>query len=261
MSKRAFAVMSSSGRSPSARVDIIRRLNPITIRGRRTRLRGTISRGYTRRSGYYGRFSGSGGGTGSDREGELKFFDTTAAVTGISGAGSLITSLNLIPQDTTESGRIGRKCTIKSLQWRYNLQIPEVDAEMTPQESGRIRLIMYQDKQTNGLAATAIQILNTADVNSFYNLEEQGRFRILMDKTVAMNPTTGFSDGTGLSSASAVNKYATFGKKVTIPLEFSNTDGALTGIRSNNTGILAISGGTAVIDLAGRVRVRYSDGG
>ncbi len=251
MSSRTYV----GGHGRKATYSITRSKSPSTFTGRRTK--STVSRGYTRRGGYYGRFTGSGGGI--DREGELKFFDTSVAMTGISATGTLNTSLNLIPQGTTESNRIGRKCTIKSIHWRHNLQLPEIDADATPQETGRIRLIMYQDKQCNGGAATTALILNTSDVNSFHNLEEQGRFRILLDKTVAMNATSGFSDGAGVASASAVNKYAVFKKKCTIPLEYSNTDGALTGIRSNNVGILAISGGTATCDLSGRVRVRYSD--
>lgn len=64
--------------------------------------------GVTRVGGYYGRFTGP--------HAEKKFFDTTLAATAATTAGAVISdTLNIVPQDSTESGRIGRKVDLHAM--------------------------------------------------------------------------------------------------------------------------------------------------
>ncbi len=206
--------------------------------------------GRDRVGGYYGRYAG--------RQAELKFFDKDYDVATIAIAGELEDSVNEIAQGATESERIGRKCTIRSINWRYNIRLNEEDAAATPAESDVIRLIMYQDRQCNGAIATVLGILETATYQSFRNLAESGRYNILVDKTIAMNRTNGLSDNAGVNSASEVNRSGTFFKKCSIPIEFSGATGAIAEIRSNNVGILLLSK-TNQCDFDSKIRIRYSD--
>ncbi len=220
-------------------------------RGRFARYRGTVARGYTRRSGFYGRFGDNGGG-------ELKFHDVDLDDANVATAGTIVPTINIIPQGTTEIQRIGRKCTIRSIAWRYRVFLPEQDAVMTPASSDMIRVILYVDKQTNGATATVTGILRTADFQSFNNLVNTRRFQILLDKSIDMNYLTLASDGAGVVSQGGTQKDFTFFKKLNLPIEFDAATGALTEIRSNNLGVLLISSG-AVCGFDSKIRLRFSD--
>ncbi len=207
--------------------------------------------GIDRTGGFYGRYAGANA--------ELKFHDFDLDISPVTSAGTITASLNLIAQGVTESTRVGRKCTIKSISIYYQLTLPESDAAATPAGSDTLRLIVFNDKQCNGATATILGILETANVRDHRNLANQGRFNIFYDKlhNIAYNGMA--SDGAGLVSQGNVVKNFRWGKKCTIPLEFDNTTGAVTEIRSNNLGIILISNqGTVVFN--GKIRLRFSDG-
>ncbi len=212
--------------------------------------RRTVVPGVTRIGGYYGRYSGRGG--------ELKFHDVTVDKVAVAASGEFATSLNLIAQGITESTRIGRKCTIKSIHWNYQMVLPARDALSTPGNGDTLRAIVYLDKQCNGTAATATSILETATWQSFRNLANSGRYEILYDKQTNLNYLTLGSDGAAVISSCIVVRSYKFNKKCNIPIEFDNTTGALTEIRSNNIGLLVISS-TGTCNLNSEFRLRFSD--
>lgn len=161
-------------------------------------------------------------------------------------------SLNLIPQGVTESSRVGRKCKVTRLDFKGQMVLPSTDLNTTDEQ---MRIIVYLDKQCNGTAATILDILETASINSFRNLSNTNRFSILSDKTVAMTAKVA-----GGSTAISGDMLQSFRRNISVnaPLEFSNTTGALTEIRSNNIGLLAITlHGQA--SLGYTCRVRFSD--
>lgn len=186
--------------------------------------------------------------------GEMKFVDTTFASAATTTAGAITnSSLNVIPQDNTESGRIGRKCVIKRVQLQGKLQLPASSTLNT--SSDIVRIIVYQDKQTNGAAATVALLLEAANIFSFRNLENSGRFNILMDKKMTINA----QGATGTSSSAATKPWSLY-KSCNIPIEFdaSASTGVITTMRSNNVGVMVISDdGRAQIEY--RARVRFSD--
>ncbi len=211
--------------------------------------------GVDRIGGYYGRYSGI------RSAGELKFHDTTLVDAVVAAAGGILNSVNLIPQGVTEVQRIGRKCTLKSFWWRYELSLPEQDAQTTPESGDSVRMIVYQDKQTNGATAVLADILEaTVSIQSFRNLANQGRFIILCDKIHSINYAGLASDGAGVVSQAAVSREYTLYKKLNVPIEFDSTTGAITEIRSNNIGILLIST-NGVVGFNSKIRLRFSDGG
>lgn len=202
-------------------------------------------RGFVRISGNYGRYNQ---GPGS----ETKWFDTTLVATTISAAGAISSpSLNLIPEGTAESNRIGRKCTVRSVHMKGTVTLP---SSSTPLNE-RIRIILYCDKQANGASATAPDIIEIASVNSFRNLSNVNRIKVLADKTFTFNQLAGAGADTTTDIYSPVVRSFAFNKRLALDLEFSSNTGAITEIRSNNIGVLAITdSGLATIAYTARVR-------
>ncbi len=190
------------------------------------------------------------------KESELKFHDVDLDDASISQAAQITASINLIPQGVTEVQRIGRKCTIRSINWRFDLEKQKVTAGDNTFET--VRIILYLDKQANGATATVAQILETDDYQAFNNLSNKARFRTLMDRTYDLMNSSGGGDGT-TEDYGATILHDSFYKKVNIPIEFDNTAGALTEIRSNNLGVLIISKVGAFVAFTSKFRLRFSD--
>ncbi len=188
----------------------------------------------------------------------MKFFDFTYDDAAIAVGGTVEDSVNQIAQGVTESQRVGRKCTITAINWRYTLNLPENDAVATPLDGAISRVILFQDRQCNGATAVVLDILETANYQSFRNLSNSGRFNILMDKNHILNYRGLASDGAGVVSQADVKSDHTFYKKCSIPIEFNSTTGAITEIRSNNIGILVISS-NGTPGMLSKLRLRFSD--
>ncbi len=117
--------------------------------------------------------------------GELKFHDVDLDDAAIAVAGTVTASINLIAQGVTESERVGRKCTIRSIGWRWNIEYKSQAVMSSTADT--VRILMYVDKQANGAGISATDLLESDDFQSFNNLSNSGRFRVLYDKTVALH--------------------------------------------------------------------------
>ena len=201
--------------------------------------------GRTRTSGFYGRFQ---------QGGEKKFHDIALDDAAIFTTGTVTDSHIKIAQGTTESTRIGRKLTIRKINWRYDLRL---NNSSEPSHGDVARVILYIDHQCNGATAAVTDVLASADYQAYRNLANITRFTILLDKSYPMNFTAGAYDGTNDQYTTMTQSY-TFQKQCNIPVEFSSTTGAITEIRSNNIGSLLISrNGFAA--FASRFRFRFTD--
>lgn len=209
-----------------------------------------VARGYQRTGGFYGRYSNGG---------ETKFHDIDVDVATVLTAGSVLNSgtINIIPQGVLENNRVGRKCTIKKIFWKYNVLLKNSAAESTTTDT--VRLILFVDKQCNGATATVADILASANYQSFRALENVGRFVILMDRTITIN-SEGLSGVTGSVQSSARVMNGKFAKSCNIPIEYDNSasTGVLTTIRTNNLSVLAISA-NALSALDSKFRLRFTD--
>lgn len=215
--------------------------------GRRGGSRAVVP-GYTRTSGYYGRFP-------SGSQVEQKFHDIVSDDTSVASAGDIQPVLLTIAQGTTEVTRIGRRIVIRKIQWRFQLQLDATTDQA--QTSDVVRVILYQDKQANGAAATVVNILETADYQSFRNLAESQRFNVLMDRTYDLNVPAAGGNGTAIETTEFVVSDS-FYKDCAIPIEYNATTGAITEIRSNNIGCLLISK-AATADFFSQFRFRFTD--
>ncbi len=209
--------------------------------------------GYSRTGGFYGRYNPS-----MAAGGELKFFDVTLDDAVVSATGAITDSINLIPQGITESTRNGRKCTLKSIYWRYHINIPQKNKQTELALGDVVRMILYVDKQCNGVTAAVTDILADAQFQAFRNLANSQRFTVLMDKEITLNYSGAASETADTVSQANVQRNGTFFKKCNIPLEFSATTGAITEIRSNNVGILLITQ-AGVMGFVSQLRLRFSD--
>jgi len=212
-------------------------------------LRGRVARGFTRRSGFYGRYFPNGN--------ELKFFDTTLSynvdfTAEVPATGQVC----LIPQGVTESTRVGRKCVIKSIGVKAIVNCT-YGAGTTVKGCTSMWLVL--DKQCNGAAAAATDVTDGGPLPyAQMNLANSSRFVILKRWDHVWYPKAGVSTAWGDES-----RFINYFKKCNIPLEFDSTTGAITEIKSNNVFLLAGCSGSPLDDLvsvAGNVRLRFSDG-
>lgn len=209
--------------------------------------------GFTRTSGFFGRF-GQGG--------ELKFHDQDVNDATVDSAGTIFlngsseATLLRIGQGTSEIQRIGRKVTIRSINWRFSIELGLETNTATP-NTDTVRIILYLDKQCNGAAATVTGILESADFQSFNNLSNKSRFRTLMDRVYDLShPSSSGADATAEWAPMIIND--TFFKKVNLPIEYNSTAGAIAEISSNNICMLAISE-NGLSSFGSKMRLRYSD--
>ncbi len=213
--------------------------------------------GFQRTAGYYGRF---GPGAKGDAGPELKFHDLDIDQDPPATAGTIAEdSCVTIAQDMTESTRIGRKCVIRSINWRF--RIVKKVSTAAADTSDVCRVILYLDKQCNGVTAAVTDILESADFQSFNNLANKSRFRTLMDREYALNSCAGGGDGTTEDYGENVT-IDSFFKNCNIPIEYDNsaTTGAIATVRSNNIGVLLISQ-DAKCSFSSKMRLRFSDSG
>ncbi len=186
---------------------------------------------------------------------ELKFHDVDLDDATITAGANITPSINLVAQGTDESERIGRKFTIKNIGWRFSVTLPAVTGSASAKDT--VRVLMYVDKQCNGATAAALDVLETADYQSFNNLANKSRFRTLMDRTYDLNAGAGGGDGTTEDYGSVVIND-TFFKKVNIPIEYSAVASTITGISSNNIGVILMSS-AGIGGFKSKLRLRFTD--
>ncbi len=223
-------------------------------RRRTYRPRHRFVRGRDRTAGYYGRFTGKGAI-------ELKFHDVNLDDTAIATGGTIASdSINKIPQGVTEVTRIGRKCTIRQINWRFNIAQTSQSDQTDPPKGDVIRILLVLDKQCNGAAAAITDLLESDDYQSFNNLANKSRFRVLMDRKYNIGMSMGQTDGTNTGAYPEINITDSLYKRVNIPIEFDDTasTGALTTIRANNIFAITMSkNGTC--QFLSKMRLRFSD--
>lgn len=219
--------------------------NRTRVNGNRTRTKGRRT-GRTRTTGYYGRYRGA--------DKERKFHDGDMDVT-ITSSG-LFTQLNLIPQGDTEKTHVGRKAFIKQIMIRGEILLPVTSDPGN--SSNVVRMIVFVDKQCNGVAATALQLLETNDYQSFRNLVNSGRFTVLKDRTFMLNATSGAYDGTNDNYGEKEHPFF-FSHDCNIPIQWDAATGAITEIPTNNISVMWIAKSSVNVLVKSKFRLRFTD--
>jgi len=227
------------------------------------------SRGYLTRAGYFGRYNLGGAYSRLRRnpfvrrsEVEKKFLDTLQSAVAITNSWQVSNSQNLIVQDTTQSGRIGRKVVIKNIHCQGQVVLSPDDDITTPSNQ-KVRVMLMLDTQCNGANPTASGISGVmldTDVNSFHSLANKDRFKTLYECEEVLVAQAGAGTGVaGVNDFGGDIKKLEFHKKVNIPIEFDAAAGAITEIRSNNLFWIFCGAATGVSTFTVRTRIRFTD--
>lgn len=213
-----------------------------------------IQNGRYRTSGYYGRYVPKYNARGYPQRQDQKFHESFG-LTNITGSAIewQLPSLNLVPQGVTEKTRIGRQIFIKSVHVRMFIRQDTFNFAASAAWSVQpCRVLLYLDRQCNGAAAAASDIL---EVNAgtpppafaFNNLANNKRFRVLRDKFFSPGPFTA-ADTATQELIMPIGRYVHWRLRFRrgLPIEFDNTTGAITEIKSNNIGLFVwrYAGGT-----------------
>jgi len=213
--------------------------------------------GFTRRTGYYGRYHSTYASNvpAFKRRVELKFHDTAQGLINIPTAGVVSGSLFTIPQNTSENGRIGRNVLVSKVMFKGEIHLKNQTSLILGHDMARV--IMFWDTQTNGATATVLDILESADVNSFRNLANSKRFRILYDRVHVIQSQAATITSADVVVTQKAIRLISYYVNVNIPVEYDGTDGTLSTIKSNNISVLYISKDNRT-EIQGEYRVRYT---
>ncbi len=190
---------------------------------------------------------------------ELKFhdldIDDAVIATGFTVQNVLLT----IPEGNGEEERIGRSIVIKKIGWRFRITLPTT--AVAGETGDTARIVLIHDKQANGATPASTDVFESNDFQSFNNLSNNRRFRILMDKTYSIRSQAGSGRGTTDTLSYAENQIDdTFFKECNIPIEYDNSaaTGAITTIRSNNI-VCMLSSASGFVGFSSKMRFRYTD--
>jgi len=179
-------------------------------------------------------------------QGEFKSVDVSGDLTCDTSAQARL--LNGIARGDEINERVGREVTLRSIQFNFT---PHVTVGTGVDQQQRV-LLVY-DRQTNATALTAAQVLLTVDTVAPRNLENRKRFKILFDRTYALNAS-------GEPGAQVTRRFY---RKLRHPVSFNAGDaGTVADIVTGSLYIIVI--GTNVPGVgAGAVfyaaRIRYTD--
>jgi len=181
---------------------------------------------------------------------ERGFRDTGLGGSDISTASSgtiAIPSINIVPQGDLTTERQGYKIHIESIAYRIgmyanfgiNSQIGHVP----------VRLMLVLDKETHGSSAAVTDVLQSANINAFMNIGNSSRFQVLKTWEINMlrKPVwNGLTDQLEQCQDSYQDTgYLDFKKNpIKVTWATSNTDGAVSGMTTNNIFLLMIGNNT-----------------
>lgn len=213
---------------------------------------------------------------GASVMGEMKYFDTervnaaipaVAAWTGTEFDPATFDTLVVPVVGAAINQRIGKE--IKVLKIKINGQIScATQADATAGDNGtKVRLILYQDKQTNSAQAQGEQVMTPSTSvfsapNVFQNIDNFGRFRVLKDKVLTFdNPAISW-DGTNMEQQGLLKSFKISIKfKEPVKIRFNATNGGtIADIVDNSFHLIANSSSAALVaSLHYSCRVCYKE--
>lgn len=191
-------------------------------------------------------------GKGSTQE--HKYFDTALNFT-IDSTGEVPSTgqLCLITQGDAGNQRDGINCHLESISIHAFLNY--VPSTATSASTIAV-ILLVQDTQCNGAAATAGDVMNSTDFQSGHrNLTTGNRFKILKRFQFVLTATAGVS-----AAYNTVIAPWDYYSKLNIPMKFSNSTSSVADVESNNLFLLASSlQSDDLITVNGEVRLRFTD--
>ncbi len=204
--------------------------------------------GYDRTGGFYGRFSGPSG--------ELKFHDINLDDAAVASTLN-ITNLTVIPEGNGEEQRVGRKINLKKIHVQGAIVMGSgADLSVT---NDLVICMIIQDTQTNGAAFVAADFLETDAYDSYRNLANSSRFKVLWKRKYTLRVQGAAPSGAAYIHGEDIKAFSA-NVTCSIPMEYDNsaTSGVITSVRSNNVYFVTISKSNSTA-LDGTARLRFSD--
>lgn len=172
--------------------------------------------------------------------GEMKYYDTEKDGTALPASNDWTgtefdpVTTNCLFAPTVGAGvnqRIGKSVDVHKIKINGLLVCPSQTDQTAADSSSLCRVMLVQDKQTNSSQMQGEQLMETGTsdtigINSFQNINNFGRFRVLKDKFISLqNPNMSY-DGTNVEQAGLVRpfKFKVQFKKP-IKVRFNNTNG------------------------------------
>lgn len=190
---------------------------------------------------------------------ELKWKDTNASGVSVTTTGIIEQEVAAIAQGGGADQKIGSKVTLRSWNLRFSFIQPAIQGGTVGQATAAntVRAILFIDRQTNGAAATVLDILEAQDEIAFNNLTNKHRFRILADKWIDF-PNNGLVwNGTNYDKCGH-RKTISFHKKFALPQMSDGPNAQIGDIQDYSLGFLIISNSTT-LTYNWESRVRFSD--
>jgi hypothetical protein len=211
---------------------------------------------------------------------ETKFLDMAKTATTIDDDVNLATAemdptgtgctgcLSAPAQNATESGRIGRKITIKSLQIEGVLsvasQLNQTDADPSP----IVFIALVLDKQTNGAQFNSENVYTSPGATELLsasplrNMEYTNRFRVLKNKQVTFQQAPHVWDGTNIEVGGQTKPFRFFVEFPRgLPVQFnSGTTANVSAVIDNSLHLMATVNNLGyAVNLLYNARLRYVD--
>lgn len=179
-------------------------------------------------------------------EGEFKCLDTNQLLNVDSSSSTAL--LNGMIHGDDINNRIGREVTLKSLEFRYTCY-----STVGTGSDQYHRIMLVYDRQANGSPILYTDVLEGTSVNHPRKLENRRRFKILYDRTHAINS----------SPESGSRVYRKFYRHLNHPVVFNNLNsGTIADIQSGAL-YLVVLGTNVAGNTAGYCnfcfRLRYQD--
>lgn len=190
---------------------------------------------------------------------EYKFHDATVSRVNIPILGVIfVGSFFRIEEGVKDCDRIGITTRVISLDIRFGLKVPIVSGSLGGL-SDTVRIMVYHDRQMNGVLPVVSDlirkvILEDQDYKDFRELSNTGRFSILADRFIDLNPKSGAGNGAANDFSEEII-FTTMHFKLGMDINYTGASDAIANIASNNIGMMLISRrGITDIDLTHRAR-------
>jgi len=178
----------------------------------------------------------------------------------IATAGNIFLLNGAIAQGDSDTTRTGNHLTMTNISIHGEVWMVATTAINVSDTAFNddVRVMIVYDKQANGTALTSIgDLLTTANINSFRNMDTLERFIVLKDKKVKIGCTGSFTSGVQAMRFSTGRTLFKFNKKVALPVDYggATTTGAIAEIKTGALYCIVISeNANASCDLWSRVK-------
>lgn len=172
---------------------------------------------------------------------ESKYLDTTFTSVDISTTWSTPACLNLVGIGDLPTERVGKKYHIHSLQLHGRITSTGETDLAEPYIPPVVRVIVFQDKQTNGALATGLQVMDTDVVESLRNAEYESRFKCLMDKKFCLDGSIISTDGANTCAQRCIPQVFDFYTKLSIDVTTIDGDADIAAIVDNSIHVITIA--------------------